>query len=409
MPSENPPNSALQPVRIVPIDQIGLLDLNEFQRYTRLTDQNPRSGTEGLHLPLLGLFGEVGGLLSELKKKQRDKDSYFGYRESVIEEFGDVLWYFANISDRAGLDLSILAQRSTQASPDRDGAESRNVCTFADIESKRDHQGPVSDAAFEHCVLNLAAKTGIMLQHFSTGTVEQNCDVLSADLVEIFKALLQAADHADISLQDAAKGNLRKIWSRWPSEKVYPPLFDTSFPTEEQLPRTLTVTLQEKVYGERVFVMQQANGINIGDRLTDNIAEPDDYRFHDVFHWTYAAILGWSPVTRALLKLKRKSSAATDENQDGSRAQLIEEGVATWIFNHGRSLNFYENVSSVDYRLLKSIQEFVKGYEVAKCPLWVWEEAILKGFRSFRFLRQHRGAVLHLDLQTRTTNINLLH
>jgi len=409
MPSNHHDNSARQPVRIIPIDQIGVLDLNEFQRYTRLTDQNPRSGTEGLHLPLLGLFGEVGGLLSELKKKQRDKDSYFGYRESVIEEFGDVLWYFANIADRANLDLSMLAQRTLQGTTDRNQVESQKIGTFADIESTRDHQGPVSDAAFERGVLNLAAKTGILLQHFSTGAVEQAREVLSADLVDVLKALLQAADHADISLQDAAKGNLRKIWSRWPSEKVYPALFDTSFPTEEQLPRTLTVTLQEKVYGQRVFVMQQANGINIGDRLTDNIAEPDDYRFHDVFHWTYTAILGWSPVTRALLKLKRKSSAATDENEDGARAQLIEEGVATWIFNHGRSLNFYENVSSVDYRLLKSIQEFVKGYEVAKCPLWVWEEAILKGFQAFRFLRQHRGGVLHLDLQTRTTNISLLH
>ncbi|SRR6266496_1166134 len=406
MPSNHHHDSARQPVKIIPIDQIDLLDLNEFQRYTRLTDQNPRPGTEGLHLPLLGLFGEVGGLLSELKKKQRDKDSYFGYRESVIEEFGDVLWYFANISDRADLDLSILAQRSTHDSPDRDGIESQNVITFADIESKRDHQGPVSDAAFERGVLNVAAKTGLLLKHFSTGALQHNQEVLSADLVDIFKALLQAADHADISLQDAAKGNLRKIWSRWPTTKTYPPLFDLTFPPEEQLPRGLNVALQERVYGQRVFVMQQANGINIGDRLTDNIAEPDDYRFHDVFHWTYAAILGWSPVTRALLKLKRKSDAATDENEDGARAQLIEEGVATWIFNHGRSLNFYENISSVDYRLLKSIQEFVKGYEVSQCPLWMWEEAILKGFRVFRFLKQHRKGVLHLDLNARTVDIS---
>ena len=29
--------------------------------------------------PLLGLFGETGSLLSELKKKQRDSASYSGY------------------------------------------------------------------------------------------------------------------------------------------------------------------------------------------------------------------------------------------------------------------------------------------------------------------------------------------
>ena len=74
-----------------------------YQQRAGLTDQNVQPGIEGLHLPMLGLFGEVWGLLSELKKKQRDKDSYIGYQDSVIEEFGDTLWYFTNICARAGL------------------------------------------------------------------------------------------------------------------------------------------------------------------------------------------------------------------------------------------------------------------------------------------------------------------
>jgi hypothetical protein len=154
--------------------------------------------------------------------------------------------------------------------------------------------------------------------------------------------------------------------------------------------------------------MQQVNEINIGDRLTDNIGEPDDYRFHDVFHWTFAAILGWSPVTRALLRLKRKSDSKIDENEDGARAQLVEEGVATWIFNHGRRLNFYENIETVDYRLLKSTREFVSGYEVGCCPLWMWERAILEAFRAFRFLKAHRKGQLEIDLELRKIEINPL-
>src|SRR5438552_3005449 len=94
--------------RIIDTASAEPIRLNDYQRYTRGTDQNQQSGAEGLHLPILGLFGEVGGLLSELKKKQRDKDSYAGYRESVVEEFGDALWYFTNIVDRADLDLSVL-------------------------------------------------------------------------------------------------------------------------------------------------------------------------------------------------------------------------------------------------------------------------------------------------------------
>jgi hypothetical protein len=43
------------------------------------------------------------------------------------------------------------------------------------------------------------------------------------------------------------------------------------------------------------------NGVFIGDPLTDNIRDPDGYRFHDVFHFARAAILHWSPTFRALI------------------------------------------------------------------------------------------------------------
>ncbi len=80
------------------------------------------------------------------------------------------------------------------------------------------------------------------------------------------------------------------------------------------------MVFKEKTIEGKSYVIQQCTGINIGDRLTDNRLEPDDYRFHDVFHLAYAAILGWSPVLRALFKVKRKSCPKIDENQDGARA-----------------------------------------------------------------------------------------
>src|SRR5579864_4804451 len=93
------------------VAKTGSMLMGEYQHFTVKTDQNSKTGYAGLMLPLLGLFGEVGSLLSELKKKQRDADSYVGYEDSVLEEFGDVLRYFANISQRANLDLDLLAQR----------------------------------------------------------------------------------------------------------------------------------------------------------------------------------------------------------------------------------------------------------------------------------------------------------
>src|SRR5438045_7972174 len=95
-----------------PVDKVNQLRifLNEYQEAAARTDQNPRGGMQGLAFPLLGLFGEVGTLLSALKKKQRDRESYVGYSEAVIEEFGDVLWYFSNVASRASLRLSEFAR-----------------------------------------------------------------------------------------------------------------------------------------------------------------------------------------------------------------------------------------------------------------------------------------------------------
>src|SRR5438067_6223361 len=96
----------------MPVDKVDQLQifLDDYQEAAARTDQNRRGGMDGLSFALLGLFGEVGTLLSALKKKQRDRDSYVGYSEAVVEEFGDVLWYFSNIASRASLSLGGLAQ-----------------------------------------------------------------------------------------------------------------------------------------------------------------------------------------------------------------------------------------------------------------------------------------------------------
>ncbi|NKC15088.1 MAG: hypothetical protein GKR94_23725 [Gammaproteobacteria bacterium] len=145
----------------------------------------------------------------------------------------------------------------------------------------------------------------------------------------------------------------------------------------------------------------RCNGINFGDRLTDNIEDPDGYRFHDIFHFAYAVHLGWSPVIRALLKCKRKSAPALDEGQDGARAAIVEEAVSAVVFNRAKRLNFFDNLTHVDYDLLKTIQEFVAGFEVAAVPLWQWEKAILNGYEIFRKLLHNRGGSVQLDLNQR--------
>jgi len=376
-----------------------VVTLNEYQLVARRTDQNAQSGLKGLGFPLLGLFGEVGTLLSALKKKRRDRESFVGYHEAIVEEFGDTM---CNIASRASLSLSVLAQRVFRDLQDWDEVGHDAFGTFGDIQSARDTHGSPNSPEFEAAIIALAGKVGLLLNDFHQNRIANNRDVLSAHLLDIFRALINAADVADIDLAEAAAFNITKIHSRWPERQKYTPLFDEEFDALEQLPRVIKMNIIEQKVGTRTFVIQQCNAINIGSSLTDNRLVDDDYRFHDAFHLAYAAILGWSPVIRALLKLKRKSKPRIDEAEDGARAILIEEGISTLIFNRAHRLNYFESIKSLDYSLLKLIPEFVWGYEVEKCPLWQWEKAILDGFAVFRKLRKHRRGTVLADLNKRS-------
>lgn len=110
---------------------------------------------------------------------------------------------------------------------------------------------------------------------------------------------------------------------------------------------------------------------------------------------------------RALLRLKRKSRRAVDEGQDGARAILIEEGVSAFIFNEAKSQALFRNVErgKLSFDLLKTVSTFVRGYEVQTIPLWLWEEAILKGFEAFRFLQKYRAARLTVSYPERRLHV----
>lgn len=374
------------------------MSISTYQKIAKRTDKLP---DKGLELTILGLFGEVGSLLSALKKRQRDRAAFKRYNAIILEELGDVLWYFSNLASRAQLDLSTLSQRVFREIEDWDIIEpSEPNLVFGDMQ--RRVEKPVSEEDFSAQVLTLAGCVGDLLNDFKNDTFTRNRDKLSAHLVDIFRALVAAADSAGVNMDAAALGNLKKTFSRWPGEIIYPPRIDEDMPKNERLPSYLEFFIAEENIGGKQYVIQKCNRIIIGDRLTDNKMERDDYRFHDVFHIAFAVHLGWSPVLRALLHLKRKSVPDFDENQDGARAILIEEGVATFIFGRGLECNLFDNVDHIDYDLLKSIQEFVRGYEVERCALWQWEKAILEGFDIFRKLSISRKGYITADFDNHT-------
>lgn len=388
-------------------DEFSPLTIRDYAAQALATDQRSDSGS--LTFPLLGLFGETGSLLSEVKKKQRDRASYLGYAGNVVEELGDVLWYLTVVAARGGLSLVDIA-----GNLNRDHADGQHTpdpaLTFASLQPAIMPRGLEPSPAFEKTLLSLAGEVGLLVTDCAAGGRPANQSALADRLVAIMRTLIQAANEAGVTLEAAAVKNLSKIFDRWPRERLYPPPLDASAGPDEQLPRDLCVDVFERTVRGQTYVFQRCNGINIGDRLTDNAMTADDYRFHDVFHYAYVAVLTWSPVIRALFHLKRKSDPKIDEAQDGARAALIEEGVATWIFGQAVALDFFAEVrpGELPFDMLKHLRQFVAGYEAEQIPLWLWEEAILQGYAAFRFLREHRRGRLHIDTHNRRLTIETL-
>lgn len=346
-----------------------------------------------------GFFGEIGGVLSAVKKSHREFGD--GETATVREELGDALWYLAAVTReyKHNLDAvgaSAIAELTRRYHPGTQPA-SANL-TFDQLDGLVAFCTPqIAAEPTETHLLRLGARAGELLTLKS--------DLATVDPVEALGRLL--GDMVVVSavfklrLKDIATENLAKIESRWPTEAKYRALFDDGLQAFEQFPREFTMRfIERETPGGKQYVIQQMNGVNIGDRLTDNVGEPDGYRFHDVFHLAYIAHLGWSPVIRGLLKLKRKSIADLDENQDGARAMIVEEGIVAWIFNHAEDRGLFADAKpgKLEYGLLKQVHDMVKGYEVAGCPLWQWERAILDGFKVFREIAEAGGGAVHVNL-----------
>ena len=101
------------------------------------------------------------------------------------------------------------------------------------------------------------------------------------------------------------------------------------------------------------------------------------------------------------MRTKRKSNSKVDEAQDGARAVIIEEAVSAIVFSRAKHLKFFDGLDHVDLDLLKTVKEFVEGFEVETVPLWQWETAILDGYRVFRSLCAGPGGRVTLDLGAR--------
>lgn len=253
-------------------------------------------------------------------------------------------------------------------------------------------------------LLGLAGEVGALAAEFKK---QQRADgvhytgfdeAVATELGDILWYLAALARRTGHRLGDVAQRNLIKTRARWLPPEAPRPAFDADFPAEQRLPRRFEVAFTRT--GDRV--QMRISGDELGDPIDDNSHLADHYRFHDVFHLSYAAVLGWSPILRSLLGRKRKLDDVIDRVEDGARARAIEEAIAALVFKMAEAYDFFEGQDYVDDSVLTAVTAVASGLEVTDRSKAEWEQAILAGFAVWRRLRRHGEGGVRVDLDART-------
>jgi NTP pyrophosphatase (non-canonical NTP hydrolase) len=310
-----------------------------FQDLAKQTNHFETGGPQGAIAPMFGLASETGSILDAHKRYLRDGHDFQTNQEVLRDELGDLIWYISAVATAAQLDLGEIASQNVKRSRD----------------------------LYPPC---------------------------KADRVsELFPSL---------------------------------PNFEANFPDVERFPRRLVVEFKEDVDEHRRaiarltlvdavpnhFPQGQVTGPDkkkvgftlnrqLGAKLNDNTRRVDGYRYHDAIHLGFMAVLGWSPTTRELLRLKRKSSVEADTNMDGARAIYAEEGLVAVLSRLApRRMRFLEE-RTVDGTVIEITKAATTDLEVEVLPAWIWRRAISQGFIAMTRLTENRGGYLTADLDAR--------
>jgi len=353
------------------------LKLSEYQLKALETDNIIWGEDFSADIPLLGIVGEIGSISTVLKKWQRDGVSYGTFEQDLFEELGDVLWYVVIVAHHLGIDImfeyDVDIDKPIYSSQENVFKEfyslSKNIPIFISL---RDEISKGANISYTK----------------------------NKDLVEdILLRIHNISDHFNSDIESIADANYRKTHDFWIGDTLTKAhCFDGLCPNYERMPRTFEIDVIETIDTK---ILMQINGVNVGDKLTDNSYNDDGYRFHDVFHVANIAALGWSPVFRRMLHRKRKSDALVDEVQDGARAAIIEELVVNQIYNYVRDHNYLATSDKVDAGLIKSITDLVRDVEVSICKPWEWRHCIIEGCRVFREIRKHQVGRISVDSDKR--------
>jgi len=143
---------------------------------------------------------------------------------------------------------------------------------------------------------------------------------------------------------------------------------------------------------------------SLGNELTDCSRNIDGYRFHDVFHIVFMAMLEWSPVMRSMLGVKRRADPRVDEIDDGGRAIVSEEGLFVLL-----GMRHVKNGASAEEDATLRLSSLLIQDYLESCALSeeapesdVPVEALLEGARLFRQVRDNLGGYVLANLDSKS-------
>lgn len=423
----------------------------DYNRFVTDTDQYKTSTAEDrFHIAVYGIAGEIGSLVSAIKKKLLAEDGTWTWNqpnEEIVGEIGDVIWYcfsFAQVLARGGqfnILTSDIAFLKREISGKTQRAEDIRQALDLIDESKKirfleeaKHFPRTAQMTFEHyqklAFMTARTEGRVLLEVCIAVLWQLGAELLRKTLPEVElkinknvadrppnKVLGEIAWHLaaicsiySLSMDDVVAANVRKVSFR--ADRSMRTLFhDETARKSEQFPRHFSVSFVSVGSGRSRMYM---NGSQLGDPLTDNAYEDDGYRFHDVMHLSNVAHLSWSPVLRKLMNKKRKATdEKIDEVEDGARALLVEEVVLKAIHSEGKRLakdsrktegepeRHFPTRGTITFRLLRSLQDHVEGLEVHRNKFWEWEDAIFEGAKVFYELRKETQGTVTVDMDNR--------
>lgn len=221
-------------------------------------------------------------------------------------------------------------------------------------------------------------------------------DRLKEELGDVLWYIASIATNNSLSLEEIVQINLQKTQERYlgVDMSAFPRLDEHYI---ERFPDSFIVNFKESIsevgLPEVSMVWEKESGeeVELGDPLTDNSKIPNNYRYHDVFHLGHVAFLGWSPVLRQLMKLKRKSNSMILDAEDRGRPQVAEEAITLIVFNYAKGNNMLQMSDRLDTELLHTIRQLVVDLEVAMVSSFHWESTIINSYKVYHQLVKNKG------------------